>query len=69
MRPKLQILDDHVVSKVIDEGFQLLLDPGVRVHNQDALGLLAEAGAEVDFDSQIARIPEWIARQGDRPPG
>ena len=63
MRPKLQILDDHVVSKVIDEGFQLLLDPGVRVHNQDALGLLAEAGAEVDFDSQIARIPEWIARQ------
>jgi len=63
MRPTLQILNDDVVSKVIDEGFQLLLDPGVRVHNQEALNLLAEAGAEVDSDSQIARIPERIVRQ------
>jgi len=66
MRPTLQILNDDVVSKVIDEGFQLLLDPGVRVHNQEALNLLAEAGAEVDSDSQIARIPERIVRQSLR---
>lgn len=63
MRPKLQILDNDVVSKIIDEGFQLLVDPGVRVHNRDALDLLAEAGAEVDADTQIARIPEQIVRQ------
>lgn len=63
MRLKLQILENDVVGDVIDEGFQLLLDPGVRVHNPEALGLLAEAGAEVDFDSQIARIPERIVRQ------
>lgn len=63
MRLKLQVLENDVVSKVIDEGFQLLLDPGVRVHNQEALTLLAEAGADVDLESQIARIPERIARQ------
>jgi trimethylamine--corrinoid protein Co-methyltransferase len=63
MALKLQILDEHVVTDVIDEGFQLLLDPGIRVHNQEALTLLAEAGAEVDLDSQIARIPERIVRQ------
>jgi trimethylamine--corrinoid protein Co-methyltransferase len=63
MRLKLQILENDVVDKVIDEGFQLLLDPGVRVHNLEALGLLAEAGAEVDLESQIARVPERIARK------
>ncbi len=63
MHLKLQILENDVVGKVIDEGFQLLLDPGVRVHNQEALTLLAEAGAEVDLESQIARIPERIVRQ------
>jgi trimethylamine--corrinoid protein Co-methyltransferase len=66
MRLKLQVLDHDVVGKVIDEGFQLLLDPGVRVHNQEALRLLAEAGAEVDLDSQIARMPERIVRQALR---
>jgi trimethylamine--corrinoid protein Co-methyltransferase len=63
MRLKLEVLDSDVVGDVIDEGFQLLVDPGVRVHNEEALTLLAEAGAEVDFDSQIARIPETVVRQ------
>jgi trimethylamine--corrinoid protein Co-methyltransferase len=42
---------------------ELLMDPGVRVHNDDALGLLADAGADVDAESQVVRIPEHIARQ------
>ncbi|NIS82608.1 MAG: hypothetical protein GTO14_20950, partial [Anaerolineales bacterium] len=63
MRPEFRILSDELVRQIIEEGFALLMDPGVRVHNQEALELLSEAGAEVDEDSQIARIPEILARQ------
>jgi len=58
MRPKLTVLSDELVEQIIQEGMRLLLDPGVRVHNHEALTLLAEAGAEVDFEQQIAKIPE-----------
>ena len=63
MRPKLNILSDDLVQKIIAEGFELLMDPGVRVHNEEALKLLAEAGADVDAEARIARIPEAIVRK------
>lgn len=63
MRPKLDILSPVLVQRIIDEGIQLLLDPGVRVHNADALGLLADAGAAVDRGTQVVRIPERVARR------
>jgi trimethylamine--corrinoid protein Co-methyltransferase len=63
MRPKLNILSDELVEQIIAEGYELLMDPGVRVHNQEALELLAEAGARVDMETQIAYIPQDIARK------
>jgi trimethylamine--corrinoid protein Co-methyltransferase len=63
MRPKLCLLSDELVKQIIDEGFALLMNPGIQVHNDEALSLLADAGAEVDMESKIARIPEKIARQ------
>ena len=63
MRPKMKLLSDELVEQIINEGFELLMDPGVRVHNEDALKLLAESGARVDFDTQIAYIPEKVVRQ------
>ncbi len=63
MRPKLEILNEELVKQIIDEAFGLLLDPGVRVHNQEALDLLAAAGAEVDREAQIVHIREKIARR------
>ena len=63
MRPKLKLLSDELVEQIINEGFELLMDPGVRVHNEEALKLLAEAGAKVDFEAQIAYIPEKVVRQ------
>ena len=66
MQPKLRFLSDEMVEKVIAEALGLLVDPGVRVHHQEALQLLAGAGARVDFESRVARIPEqlvWKALQ------
>lgn len=59
---KLSVVDEQLSNQILDEAMQLLADPGVRVHNQDALHLLAQAGASVDFDSQIACIPENLVR-------
>jgi trimethylamine--corrinoid protein Co-methyltransferase len=70
MRPKLTLLEEPLLNQIIDEAFGLLLDPGVRVHNDEALNLLAGAGASVDFENQIARIPEVIVRKAlDSAPG
>lgn len=70
MRPKLNLLDDATVAQVIDEGYALLIDPGVRVHNDEALKLLAQAGVKVDLEQRIARIPRRDCRAGhqDGPP-
>ncbi len=62
MRPQFKILSDDLVQTILEEAHALLLDPGVRVHNQDALELLAQGGAQVDFDSQIAAIPEKMVQ-------
>ena len=61
--PKLLMLDDDLIERIISEGIAILENPGVRVHNQEALELLANANAEVDFKTQIACIPERITRQ------
>jgi trimethylamine--corrinoid protein Co-methyltransferase len=63
MRPQFKILSDELIEQIIAEGFELLMDPGVRVHNEEALELLADAGAEVDSDAQIAYIPRDIVEQ------
>jgi trimethylamine---corrinoid protein Co-methyltransferase len=60
MQPKLNFLSDQIIEQIVAEGLGLLVDPGVRVHNLEALQLLASAGASVDFQARIACIPERI---------
>jgi trimethylamine:corrinoid methyltransferase-like protein len=62
MRPHLKFLSDDLINQITDEGLALLMDPGVRVENAEALELLANAGADVDFEAQVAHIPEDIVR-------
>lgn len=40
-----------------------LWDPGVRIHSDQALGLVADAGVTVDFQARVAQIPAELARQ------
>jgi trimethylamine---corrinoid protein Co-methyltransferase len=63
MRPKLQLLSQDLVEKVLDEAFQLLVDPGIKVLSQEALELLGTAGAFVDRSENVVRIPEEIVRR------
>jgi trimethylamine--corrinoid protein Co-methyltransferase len=62
MRPHLRFLSHETIQRIVDEAYDLLGDPGVRVHSERALRLLAEHGAEVDLAAQVARIPADLAR-------
>jgi trimethylamine--corrinoid protein Co-methyltransferase len=63
MRPRLNFLSHETIERIVSEAYDLLKDPGVRVHSDRALHLLAEHGAEVDLEAQVAHIPANMARQ------
>ena len=56
MGAKLELLDDDLVRRILDEAHQLLSDPGVKVQSSEARDLLEGAGARVD--EEIVSIPE-----------
>ena len=56
----LTVLNQAELDQVIDEGISLLSDPGVRIHNLEALDILEEAGAGIDRQNQIAHIPLYV---------
>ena len=55
---RINVLSDKDIEKIIEEGKALLIDPGIQVHNQEAVELLAEAGAKISPDKKVAYIPE-----------
>jgi trimethylamine--corrinoid protein Co-methyltransferase len=63
MQPKLSLLDDALIARILDEAYQLMLKPGIKVQNAEARGLLAEAGADVNEETLVVRIPEQIVRK------
>ncbi len=63
MQPRLELLSQGLIDRIIDEAFQLMLKPGIKVQSLEARALLADAGARVDANSDIVRIPEMVARK------
>jgi trimethylamine--corrinoid protein Co-methyltransferase len=63
MQPKLEILSKELVERVLDEAFQLLMQPGVKVQSPEAKELLLAAGAKPDADAQVVHVPEVVALQ------
>jgi len=63
IQPKMEFLSKSLIEQVIDEAYELLMDPGVVIHNDEALHLLDNAGVEVNFDRKIAKIPQKIVEK------
>jgi trimethylamine--corrinoid protein Co-methyltransferase len=63
LQPQLRVLTDDLVPKIIDEAFQLMMNPGIKVQLEEARGLLADAGANVDEERQVVQVPEKVARK------
>lgn len=69
MRYEATFLSPSEQVRVHEESLQILADVGIRVHGDVALPLLAEAGAEVDADTRLARIPRSLVEAAlDRAP-
>ncbi len=63
IRPTLKLLADDTIRRILDEAYQLLEDPGVRVHSDRALALLDGAGAKIDRQGRVAHIPPDVTRR------
>ena len=63
MQPQLRILSPELIPQIIDEAFQLLTKPGIKVQLKEARELLADAGARVDEANEVVYIPEAVARK------
>ncbi len=60
MKPEFRLLNKDLIDRIVSEGLEILMNPGVKVHNEETLKLLSGHGAEVDLDEKIAHIPEEI---------
>jgi trimethylamine--corrinoid protein Co-methyltransferase len=63
LQPQITLLSDELVKRILDEAFQLLLNPGIKVQSSTARRLLAEAGAKTDNDIEVAHIPDRLVYQ------
>lgn len=63
MQPKLTLLSEDLIPRIIEEAYQLMLKPGIKVMNAEARQLLGEAGAQVDEETFIVKIPEQIVKK------
>ena len=60
MRPRLTLLDDSLVAQILEEAFQLLIEPGVRVGSKCAIELLERVGVQVH--DGIAHVPKELVQ-------
>jgi trimethylamine--corrinoid protein Co-methyltransferase len=57
---RLQVLSAKEIEAIHDASLAILRDTGVMVHHEDMLRLLGQAGARIDSDHKIARLPERL---------
>jgi len=57
LRPRLQLLDEPLIDRILDEARDVLAKIGVEIHNDGVLALLADHGAPVDGTTRRVRIP------------
>jgi trimethylamine--corrinoid protein Co-methyltransferase len=63
MQPNLSLLTPDLIARVLDEAFQLMMNPGIKVQSAQAIRLLQNAGATVDESTEVVHIPENLVRQ------
>jgi len=63
MRPKLEMLSNSTIETIVDEAFQLIYKPGIKVQSPYARELLVSAGAKQNENNEVVQIPENVARQ------
>jgi len=63
MQPKLTLLSNEIIARILAEAYELLLKPGIKVQNAEARELLAAAGALIDPKTDVAQIPSHLVQK------
>lgn len=63
MQPNIFLLTPDLIARILDEAFQLMMKPGIKVQSAEALRYLQSAGATLDESTEVAHIPEKVVRQ------
>jgi trimethylamine--corrinoid protein Co-methyltransferase len=63
MQPHISLLTPDLIARILDEAFQLMMKPGIKVQSAEALRYLQSAGSTVDESTEVAHIPEKLVRQ------
>jgi trimethylamine---corrinoid protein Co-methyltransferase len=61
MQPKLELLTPDLIARILDEAFQLMQHPGIKVQSAAARELLVAAGATTVGD--VVNVPEHVVRK------
>ena len=57
---RISILDDEEVKGINQTARDILEDVGINIPSETALGIFADAGASVDFDKKVVKIPAQL---------
>ncbi len=62
-KPRIEVLDRNEVVEIHWRSLNVLSRVGVKIDHVEALKMLQSIGAEVDFNKNIAKIPEYIVKE------
>ena len=63
-RPKLSLLRNEDVERIISSAYDLLATAGVKIRHVEALQILSNHGASVDFSNQVAIMALDLVEKG-----
>lgn len=63
IRPTLRMLSNEQIERIHIASLKILEEVGVAIQSDIALRILAQAGAEVNNDKKIARIPQHLVKE------
>ena len=63
MRPKLTLLSDEIIARILAEAYELLLKPGIKVQNEEARELLMQEGVVINPETHVAQIPASLVQR------
>ncbi len=62
-QPTLKVLSDEQIERIHQAALEMLMNPGVLVKSEEARDLLKQAGADIDEETMICRIPGNIVME------
>ncbi len=63
LRPPLRILSDAEIGRIHETSLEILAEVGVVFYSHRALDVLAAHGADVDYESTVAKLPRHVVEQ------